>query len=78
MRIWLARKQIQKYTDRELVRLMRRIWDHIEVWYGTGLWDWPTLYHCYPQLACTIRAIQDEMRARNEERAERAKGVMCG
>ena len=75
MRIYLIRVQIRKYTDKELVRLMRRIWDHIEEWYGRGVWDWPTLYHCYPQLACTIRAIQDEMRHRNEVRS---KEVMCG
>ncbi len=69
-RTYLIRRKLQSMglTDAQLERTNRRIWSHIRKWYGSGQWDWPTLYAVYPQLACTLKAIADESfeRMRND------------
>lgn len=65
-RTYRIRRTIRHYNEKQLHRLHFRIWEHIEKWYGTGAWDWPTLYVVYPQLACVLKAVDAELKARRQ------------
>jgi hypothetical protein len=64
MQTYLIRRTLKGWDDKQINRLHMRIWRHIEKWYGTRAWDWPTLYAVYPQLACMIKAIHQELAER--------------
>ena len=36
--VYVMRCKVRHYDNKQLVRLYRRMWKHIEKWYGAGSW----------------------------------------
>ena len=66
-----AKSRIEHLPDSQLERLYRRMWDWIEKRYGTGAWDYPTLYATWPCLATHVLAINQIMKERKEKNEDK-------